>query len=47
MTVQLGRTDGALASRKGAATGEVTTTSKGGTGILPIDWNNPEPKVQL
>ena len=47
MLVQLGRTDGALASRKGAAVGEVTTTSKGGTGVLPIDWNDPEPKAVL
>ena len=47
MTVQLGRTDSTLAARGGAASGETTKTKLGGDGVLPIDWNNPEPRAVL
>ena len=47
MTVQLGRTDSTLATRGGAASGETTKTKLGGDGVLPIDWNNPEPRAVL
>ena len=43
MTVQLGRTDSALAARGGAASGETTKTKLGGDGTLPIDWSKPNP----
>ena len=46
-TVQLGRTDSTLAARGGAASGETTKTKLGGDGVLPIDWDKPEPRAVL